>query len=101
MSCDLINIAKGNCTVILRPIGNKISGFIDIYIDRPIMKAEINVTPLLFDQVHNSFHIETTRKINLFIMIEENLNVNNEGVLSIEKPIHSKIKDMSWIIPLR
>ena len=79
----------------------KISGFIDIYTDRPIMKAEINVTPLLFDQVHNSFNIETTRKINLFIVIEENLNVNNEGVLSIEKPIHSKIKDMSWIIPLR
>ena len=101
LSCDLVNIAKGNCTVILRPISSSISGFIDIFIDRPIMKAEINVTPLLFDQVHNSFNIDTSRNIKLYIVIEDNLDINNEGVLIIDKPINSKIVDLTWTMPLR
>ena len=82
-------------------ICSSISGFVDIFIDRPIMKAEINVTPTLFDQVQNSFNNNSSRNIKLFIVIEENLDVNNEGVLSIKKPIHSKISDMSWVLPLR
>ena len=101
LSCDLINIARGNCSVILRPNSNAISGFLDIFIDRPIMKAEINVTPVLFDQVYNSFRNDTSRNIKLFIVINQNLNVNNEGVLSIHKPMHSIITDMSWVLPLR
>ena len=101
LSCDLINIARGNCSVVLRPVSSSISGFVDIFIDRPIMKAEINVTPTLFDQVQNAFNNNSSRNIKLFIVIEENLDVNNEGVLSIKKPIHSKISDMSWVLPLR
>ena len=101
LSCDLVNIAKGNCTVILRPISSSISGFIDIFVDRPIMKAEINVTPLLFDQVHNSFNIDTSRNIKLYIVIEDNLDINNEGVLIIDKPLKSKIIDLTWTMPLR
>ncbi len=51
LSCGLINIARGNCIIVMRPDANKVNGEILISSERPVMNADLSVTPILFDQV--------------------------------------------------
>tara|TARA_B100000965_G_scaffold222711_1_gene186361 strand:+ start:204 stop:602 length:399 start_codon:yes stop_codon:yes gene_type:complete len=101
LSCDLINIARGNCVVVLRPETSSIQGKLSISSERPIMNAEIEVTPIIFDQVSNSLKHNVGRPLQLIIMLEQELKVDLQGVLLIDKNLTTHIKDMSWILPMR
>ncbi len=37
LSCGLVNIARGNCTILMRPEANKVKGEILISSERPVM----------------------------------------------------------------
>ena len=69
--------------------------------ERPIMNAEIEVTPIIFDQVSNSLKHNVGRPLQLIIMLEQELKVDLQGVLLIDKNLTTHIKDMSWILPMR
>ena len=57
LSCGLVNIARGNCNVIMRPEVNIIKGEILISSERPVMNVDLSVPPVLFDQVQNSLNL--------------------------------------------
>ncbi len=101
LSCGLINIARGNCNVLLRPESNDITGEIFISSERPVMNAELSVPPILFDQVQSSLRNNVGRPLQLIILLDRGLIVDNQGVLTIKDSISAKIKDLSWILPVR
>jgi len=101
LSCGLINIARGNCNVLLRPESNDIKGEIFISSERPVMNAELSVPPILFDQVQSSLKNNVGRPLQLVILLDRGLMVDNQGVLTINNSISAKIKDLSWILPVR
>ena len=101
LSCGLINIARGNCNVLLRPESNDIKGEIFISSERPVMNAELSVPPILFDQVQTSLKNNVGRPLQLIILLDRGLMVDNQGVLTIDDSISAKIKDLSWILPVR
>ena len=101
LSCGLINIARGNCNVLLRPESNDITGEIFISSERPVMNAELSVPPILFDQVQSSLKNNVGRPLQLIILLDRGLMVDNQGVLTITDSISAKIKDLSWILPVR
>ena len=101
LSCGLINIARGNCNVLLRPESNDIKGEIFISSERPVMNAELSVPPILFDQVQSSLKNNVGRPLQLVILLDRGLMVDNQGVLTINDSISANIKDLSWILPVR
>ena len=101
LSCGLINIARGNCNVLLRPESNDIKGEIFISSERPVMNAELSVPPILFDQVQSSLKNNVGRPLQLIMLLDRGLMVDNQGVLTINDSISAKIKDLSWILPVR
>ena len=101
LSCGLINIARGNCNILLRPESNDIKGEIFISSERPVMNAELSVPPILFDQVQSSLKNNVGRPLQLIILLDHGLMVDNQGVLTITDSISAKIKDLSWILPVR
>jgi len=101
LSCGLVNIARGNCTILMRPEANKVKGEILISSERPVMNADLSVPPILFDQVQNSLKNNVGRPLQLVLLMDKYLEVDNQGILTIKEDIKANIKDMSWILPLR
>ena len=101
LSCGLINIARGNCTIVMRPDANKVNGIILISSERPVMNADLSVPPILFDQVQNSLKNNVGRPLQLVLLLDKYLHVDNQGILSINYDIKANIEDMSWILPVR
>ena len=52
LSCGLVNIARGNCNVIMKPDTNNIKGEILISSERPVMNADLSVPPILLSLIH-------------------------------------------------
>ncbi len=101
LSCGLVNIARGNCTILMRPEANKVKGEILISSERPVMNADLSVPPVLFDQVQNSLKNNVGRPLQLVLLMDKYLEVDNQGILTIKEDIKANINDMSWILPLR
>ena len=101
LSCGLVNIARGNCNVIMRPDTNLTKGEILISSERPVMNAELSVPPILFDQVQGSLKNNVGRPLQLIFLLDEYLQVDNQGILTITDNIKANIKDMSWVLPVR
>ena len=101
LSCGLVNIARGNCNVIMRPDTNQTKGEILISSERPVMNAELSVPPIVFDQVQGSLKNNVGRPLQLIFLLDEYLQVDNQGILTITDNIKANIKDMSWVLPVR
>ena len=101
LSCGLVNIARGNCNVIMRPDTNQTKGEILISSERPVMNAELSVPPILFDQVQSSLKNNVGRPLQLIFLLDKYLQVDNQGILTITDNIKANIQDMSWVLPVR
>ena len=101
LSCGLVNIARGNCNVIMKPDANNINGEILISSERPVMNADLSVPPILFDQVHIALKNNVDRPLQLVLLLDKYLQIDNHGVLTITDSIKAKIEDISWILPIR
>ena len=101
LSCGLVNIARGNCNVIIKPDTNNINGEILISSERPVMNADLSVPPILFDQVHSALKNNVDRPLQLVLLLDKYLQIDNQGVLTISDSIKAKIEDISWILPIR
>jgi hypothetical protein len=101
LSCGLVNIARGNCSVVMKPDTNNINGEILISSERPVMNANLSVPPVLFDQVQSALKNNVDRPLQLILLLNKYLQVDNHGVLTIRDSIKAKIEDISWILPIR
>ena len=104
LSCGLMNIGRGTCSVRIIPserqFGNA-EGWLNIEINRPFMKADIKLNEKAFFKVSKLLFKVTSRPVTLIILLDHPLSVNSKGDLLIRKETKRLIKDISWVLPIR
>ena len=104
LSCGLMNIGRGICSVTIKPIScltPKGRGSLDIEINRPYMKANIDLSLESFIKTRELLLRTSVRPATLVILLDKSLSVNLKGDLLINKETNRKINDISWILPLK
>jgi len=104
LSCGLMNIGRGICSVNIKPSVNLVprnSGSLDIEISRPYMKANIDLGLESFLKTKELLLRTAVRPATLVVLLDKGLRVNIKGDLLIKKETNRKIKDISWILPLK
>ena len=104
LSCGLMNIGRGICSVSIKPSNNltmEHSGSLNIEISRPFMKAMIELGQESFVKTRELLLRAAVRPITLVMLLDATLKVSLKGDLLIDKETTRKIDDISWIIPLK
>ena len=104
LSCGLMNIGRGICSVTIKPSISRIpkhSGSLYIEISRPYMKANIDLGLEEFLKTKELLLRTAVRPATLVLLLDESLRVNLKGDLLIEKETSRNINDISWILPLK
>ena len=104
LSCGLMNIGRGICSVTIKPsvsIVPRDKGSLDIEISRPYMRASIDLGLESFTKTKELLLRTSIRPATLVILLDRSLKVNLKGDLLIKAETHRKINDISWILPLR
>ena len=104
LSCGLMNIGRGICSVTIKPSTSlvpKHRGSLDIEINRPYMKASIDLGSDSFLKTREFLLKTSVRPPTLVILLDQSLRVNLKGDLLINKETNRKINDISWILPLK
>lgn len=102
-SCDLLNIARGRCDLVLKEQLQLNKNEILISTEKPIMKAEISLSEKKFEsilKIINKFSNNTNKKIKIILYLNKTLAVNNHGFLSIENDIKLEIINLKLILPI-
>ena len=84
LSCGLMNIGRGICSVTIKPSTSlvpKHSGSLDIEINRPYMKAGINLGLDSFLKTREFLLRTSVRPATLVILLDQSLRVNLKGDL--------------------
>ena len=104
LSCGLMNIGRGICSVTIKPsisIVPRHRGSLDIEINRPYMTANIHLGLESFTKTKELLLRTSIRPATLVILLDRSLKVNLKGDLLIKTETYRKINDISWILPLR
>ena len=104
LSCGLMNIGRGTCSVTIKPLVSLVPrcrGSLDIEINRPYMRANISLGLDSFTKTKELLLRTSIRPATLVILLDRSLKVNLKGDLLIKTETHRKINDISWILPLR
>ena len=104
LSCGLMNIGRGICSVTIKPsisLVPKHRGSLDIEISRPYMRANIGLGLDSFTKTKELLLRTSIRPATLVILLDRSLQVNLKGDLLIKTETYRKINDISWILPLR
>ena len=104
LSCGLMNIGRGICSVSIKPsnsLTTEHSGSLNIEISRPFMKAIIELGQESFFKTRELLLRAAVRPITLVMLLDATLKVSLKGDLLIDKETTRKIDDISWIIPLK
>ena len=104
LSCGLMNIGRGICSVTIKPsisIVPKHRGSLDIEISRPYMRANIDLGLDSFTKTKELLLKTSIRPATLVILLDRSLKVNLKGDLLIKTETYRKINDISWILPIR
>lgn len=104
LSCGLMNIGRGICSVTITPTIGRIpkhSGSLYIEISRPYMKANIDLGLEEFLKTKELLLRTAVRPATLVLLLDKSLRVNLKGDLLIEKETNRNVNDISWILPLK
>ena len=104
LSCGLMNIGRGICSVTIKPSISRIpkhSGSLYIEISRPYMKANIDLGLEEFLKTKELLLRTAARPATLVLLLDKSLRVNLKGDLLIEKETNRNVNDISWILPLK
>jgi len=104
LSCGLMNIGRGICSVNINPSTSLIPihrGLLNIEINRPFMKANIDLGLELFLKTRDLLLRTSVRPATLVLLLDQSLSVNIKGDLLINRETTRKINDISWILPLK
>ena len=103
-SCDLLNIARGRCDLVLKKSLKSSTSFISINIDKPVMVGEIIFSKEKFENILNSINKflnkNNSKKLKIILFLNKPLAVNNHGVLSIDQNIKLEIINLKLIFPI-
>ena len=104
LSCGLMNIGRGICSVTIKPSEGTVPlyrGSLNIEINRPYMKANIELGLDSFLKTSELLLRSSVRPATLVLLLDKSLSVNIKGDLLINKETSRKINDISWILPLK
>ena len=103
-SCDLLNIARGRCDLVIKNNYSSPIGYINISINKPVMEGEVNFSKEKFESILNSINkfsnINNSKKLKIILFLDKALAVNNHGVLSIDQDIKLEIVNLKLILPI-
>ena len=103
-SCDLLNIARGRCDLVLKKTLNSSTSYIKINMDKPVMLGEINFSKEKFENILDSIgkflNKNNSKKLKIILFLNKPLAVNNYGVLSIDENIKLEIINLKLIFPI-
>ena len=100
LSCSLLNVAKGNCNMMIVNEENHFTNKITIQLERAIMSGCIKVRNSFFYTLQNQFSNKVERPARLELVINDKLNINKNGILFLEKELTSDILEYKFYIPL-
>mgnify|MGYP003296667271 CR=1 FL=1 len=104
LSCGLMNIGRGICSVNIKPAVSQVPkhrGSLDIEISRPYMRANIDLGLESYSKTKELLLRTSVRPASLVILLDKSLKVNLKGDLLIKEETNRKIKDISWVLPLK
>ena len=103
-SCDLLNIARGRCDLVLKKTSNSSESYISINMDKPVMVGEINFSKEKFentlDSISKFLNKNNSKKLKIILFLNKPLAVNNYGELSIDQNIKLEIINLKLIFPI-
>ena len=103
-SCDLLNIARGRCDLVLKKTFSSSIGYISISVKKPVMEGEINFSKDKFENILNNIskflNINNSKKLKIILFLNKPLAVNNHGVLSIDQDVKLEIINLKLILPI-
>ena len=103
-SCDLLNIARGRCELVLKKTFKSSTSYIKINMDKPVMLGEINFSQEKFenilDSINKFLNKNNSKKLKIILFLNKPLAVNNHGVLSIDQNIKLEIVNLKLIFPI-
>lgn len=103
LSFSLMSIARGYCSMQVKPVNENLVGaigWLKISIERPIMNGEIFLKENNFEKLVNYFRGPSPRPVTSVIILDQELVISPVGDLLLSEEKHLKIIDVSWIMPL-
>ena len=124
INCNLKNIARGQCAVTIRPDDDEhdddghdddghddaldaskgesqAGGQLHIFVDRPLMTADLTVSNRYFDRLTSYMSKASNRPMELVLTLKEALAVSIDGDLSINSETIITITSISVNIPVK
>lgn len=129
INCNLKNIARGQCAVTIRPDDDEhdddghdddghdddgkadapdaskgesqAGGQLHIFVDRPLMTADLTVSNRYFDRLTSYMSKASNRPMELVLTLKEALAVSIDGDLSIDSETIITITSISVNIPVK
>ena len=100
LSCSLLNIARGTCNLILAKEKSNFKNKITIKYERAVMSGSIVLKEEYFNSLQNQLSLKNERPARIELIINDQLNINKNGILFLEKELTSRIVEYKFYIPL-
>ena len=100
LSCSLLNIARGTCNLMIVNEKSNFKNKITIKYERAVMSGSIVVNDNYFNSLQSQFSLKNERPARLELIISDELNINKNGVLFLQKELTSEIIEYKFFIPL-
>ena len=100
LSCSLLNIARGTCNLILAKEKSNFKNKITIKYERAVMSGSIVLKEEYFNSLQNQLSLKNERPARIELIINDQLNINKNGILYLEKELTSRIVEYKFYIPL-
>ena len=100
LSCSLLNIARGTCNLILAKEKSNFKNKITIRYERAVMSGSIVLKEEYFNSLQNQLSLKNERPARIELTIDDQLNINKNGILYLEKELTSRIIEYKFFIPL-
>ena len=100
LSCSLLNIARGTCNLMIVNEKNNFKNKITIKYERAVMSGSIVVNDDYFNSLQSQFSLKNERPARLELIINDELNINKNGVLFLQKELTSEIIEYKFFVPL-
>ncbi len=102
-NCSLMNIARGNMVLTLKPTDvDKVGaiGVVEIERNRPVMLARASISVAQFNLVLNCLQHIPPRPVTLILALQDSLALTPDGYLDADGQDRKFISDLSWSIPI-
>ena len=100
LSCSLLNVYKGRCDLFLVNSHTNLKQELLIKHNRAIMEGNLIAENHFFEKFYTLFSMKIDKPRRVELYIDEDLKINNQGILEIKSEIITVIKNYKIYLPL-